>query len=207
MAPENRALPTGSTSRTAATTGLVRLPVWLCALQLILAYEWLLSGYDKLLNPGFDADLPGELRKGLKDNPYQWYTAFIQQVVLPNHTLFAVAVKWAETAIGATLLLSAVLWLIQPKTRITALVAWGACLALVGAAVLALNYFFQGATALPWIDPAQAYHPAVDIGILVPLVSMALLSATVQVLRRHERYWLVDPDTGAVERGGQARAS
>ncbi len=63
---------------------------------------------------------------------------------------------------------------------------------------MSLTYFFEGATALPWITTTLAYSPSVDIDILVPLLSLILLVANVHALRRRERPRLVDPDTGLV---------
>ena len=108
--------------------------------------------------------------------------------------------RWGETLVGVVLALGAILWLIWPRALLTAVVSVLVCVALVAAAFMALNYFFQGATAAPWFNPAQAYQPAVDIGILVPLLSVALLFANLHALRHRQRPVLVNPDTGQVER-------
>lgn len=197
---------TAATPTVTPVTGIVRLPVWLCAVQIVLGYEWIISGLNKLLDATFVSGLPKQLPQGAKDNPYQWHVHFLQRVVSPHTAFFGVLVEWAETLVGVTLLVGALLWLVQPRSRVTTVVAWASCAALVGAALMALNYFFQGATALPWIDTAQAYHPAVDIGILVPLLSFALLGANAQVLGRRRGHRLVDPDTGYLRLGHAGQA-
>ncbi len=66
-----------STPRTAAT-GIIRMPIWLCVVQIVLAYEWIISGLNKLLAPSFEAGLPQQIKQGVKGNPYQWYATFSQ---------------------------------------------------------------------------------------------------------------------------------
>ncbi|MBV9279823.1 MAG: hypothetical protein JOZ41_07060 [Chloroflexi bacterium] len=168
--------PAGDTARAAG------LPAWLCAVQLILAYEWLISGLNKILNPHFDAQLPAVLRQSIANNPYGWYTTLLQRIVLPHHALFAPLARLGETSVGLTLLVGAALWLWRPRSRATIYAGWAACLALLGAAFLALNYFFQGGTPLPWINPGNAYNPGVDIDILIPLLCLVLVIANVRAL-------------------------
>ncbi len=67
---------------------------------------------------------------------------------------------------GITLLVSAVLWIWRPLSRLTVYAGRGACLARASAAFLCLNFFFQGGSPLPWINPAHAFNEGVDIDIL-----------------------------------------
>ncbi len=169
---------------TAVAAGPRRVPLWLGVVQAILGYEWLISGLNKLLAPRFDAHLAALLRHSTQGSPYPWYAAFLQRVVLPHHALVAPLDQWGETAIGVVLLLSAVLWLVQPRDRRTVQVAGMAALALLGAALLNVNYFLQGAAPLPWINPGNAYNPGVDIDVVLPLIALALLVANVGAARR-----------------------
>ena len=68
------------------------LPLSLTVVQLILAYEWLISALNKLLNRDFGTQLVSFLNHGTQGNPYPWYAVFLTQFVLPNHTLFAISV-------------------------------------------------------------------------------------------------------------------
>jgi hypothetical protein len=40
---------------------------------------------------------------------------------------------------------------------------------------ISLNYFLQGGSPLPWINPSNAFSEGVDIDILIPLLSATLL--------------------------------
>jgi thiosulfate dehydrogenase [quinone] large subunit len=160
----------------------IGMPAGLCAVQLVLAYEWLVSGINKLINPNFTVQLASTLRQSIDGNPYSWYVGFLRQVVLPHASLFGVLTELGELAIGVTLMVGVVLWLRLPDSRITHLVGRAASLALAGAAFLSLNYFFQGGSPLPWVDPANAFNEGVDIDILIPLLAVTLLVANLRAL-------------------------
>jgi thiosulfate dehydrogenase [quinone] large subunit len=159
-----------------------RLPLWLCAVQAILAYEWLVSGLDKLLDHGFSGQLSALLAQGTQGNAGSLYGAVIAHLVLPNHTLFALLTPWTETSIGGIMLLGAVLWMVYPRARITDLVAGVACLALLTAATLDLNYYLLGGGGLPWIDPANATQPGTNVDVMLLLIALTLCAANAQAL-------------------------
>src|SRR5205085_3892374 len=111
-----------------------RLPLWLCAVQAILAYEWLVSGLDKLLDRGFSGQLSALLAQGTQGAAGSLYGAVIAHLVLPNHTLFALLTPWTETSIGSMMLLCAILWRVCPHAPFTDLVPLATYLALLTAA-------------------------------------------------------------------------
>ncbi|MBV9280981.1 MAG: hypothetical protein JOZ41_12945 [Chloroflexi bacterium] len=163
-------------------SGRKRLPGWLIVLQLALAYQWGVSGINKLLDPHFGTQLVPVLRGSTQGNPYGWYATFLRVVVLPNHALFAPAVQVLEPAIGLALLLGAGLWVVRPRGPLTTYGGLVATAALLGSIGLSLNYFFQGGTPLPWIDAGNALNPGVDINVLTALVSVVLLGANLSAL-------------------------
>jgi thiosulfate dehydrogenase [quinone] large subunit len=160
------------------------LPVGLYAIQIVLAYEWLLSGLDKLANPDFSVQLPVMLKGSLAINRYHWYSTLLRDVVLPHVSLLPPTVIAGELAIGVVLVLvlSAVLGCWRPTSHITRTVTWGACAALAGAVGLSLNYSFQQGTPLPWIDSTLAFGPGMGIDLLIACLSAILLSANLWVL-------------------------
>jgi thiosulfate dehydrogenase [quinone] large subunit len=173
---------TGTTNGNRFRLWARRLPLWLCVVQAILAYEWLVSGLDKLLDHGFSGQLSALLSQGTQGNAGSLYGAVIAHLVLPNHTLFALLTPWTETSIGSIMLLCAVLWTVYPRARITDLVAGATCLALLGAATLDLNYYLLGGGGLPWINPANATQPGVNVDVMLLLIALALCAANAQAL-------------------------
>jgi thiosulfate dehydrogenase [quinone] large subunit len=164
-----------------------RLPLWLCMVQAILAYEWLVSGLDKLLDRGFSAQLSALLSQSTHGNGGSLYGVIVAHLVLPIHTLVALLTPWTETSIGAIMLLGAILWMVSPDAHITDLVARAACLALLIAATLDLNYYLLGGGGLPWIDPANATQPGINVDVMLLLVALALCAANGQAVLRRRR--------------------
>lgn len=159
------------------------IPAVACVLlQLILAYEWLISGLDKIGTARFDSQLVVVLQQGTQGSRYGWYVSLLHQFVLPNHSLFALLVQVTEPALGLALLLGGSLGLLRPYTRIIVYGALAASAALLGSAFLSLNYFFQGNCPIPWINTSNSFVPGVNINILVALISLVLLAANLRLL-------------------------
>jgi IS605 OrfB family transposase len=79
-----------------------RPPLWLCAAQAMVAYEWLASGANKLLGPWISARVPAMLQQGMQGNG--WYMTFLRDVVMPGSTQSGAVVTWSETAVGVILI-------------------------------------------------------------------------------------------------------
>src|SRR5438270_3938815 len=95
------------------------VPAVACALQIVLAYEWLVSGLNKIGNRHFDSQLMSILQQSPQGSRYGWYASLLHQLVLPYHGLFALLVQVTEPALGAALLLGGAIGLIRPYGRIS----------------------------------------------------------------------------------------
>lgn len=89
-------------------------PFWLLV-RLYVGYEWLMAGWSKVMNPawlGGDAGgaitgfVTGALTKtgGVHPDVAGWYATFLQNVVLPNATVWANAIALGEVFVGLGLL-------------------------------------------------------------------------------------------------------
>lgn len=95
----------------------VRLsPLWL-VLRIWLGWHWLEAGWGKLTNPAgvwvgekagaaISGFLNGALQKTTGDHPdvTGWYAWFIQNIALPNATLFSYLVVFGEILVGLALI-------------------------------------------------------------------------------------------------------
>jgi len=79
--------------------------VWLALIRILIGYEWLRAGWEKVSDPEFAAGLSGTLAFFAKENPNGWYIGFLQNVALPNVTIFAQLVAWGELLVGLALVL------------------------------------------------------------------------------------------------------
>jgi thiosulfate dehydrogenase [quinone] large subunit len=161
----------------------------LAAVLLLLGYEWLLSGLNKLLSAAFGGGLADQLRQASDGNPNRWYVRFLSAAVLPHAGAFAAAVAWGEVAVALGLAGGAVAWI--GGGRLPA--RWGrrlqlaTCVALLGSALMTANYYLLAGNGLPWLNPGAPFAEGLDIDGLLTLVALALLGLQLAVLRTEVR--------------------
>ena len=81
-----------------------------------------------------------------------------------------------------------------------------ACLALLTAAALDLNDDLLGGGGLPWIDPANATQPGINVDVMLLLIALTLCAANAQDLFRRRRMRHVGAGDSVLEPRHQARA-
>lgn len=159
--------------------------IGLAAVYLLAAYEWLISGVNKLLNADFTSGLGKELQDGLADNPNRWYAHLVRRFVLAHASTMAVLVQWAELAVGLGLVLGAVRLLAGAcvPTNLGRLLDAALLGAFVGSALMAVNYWFMAGNTLPWVNAAHAFDEGISLDGLLALASLTLLIIHVRALR------------------------
>jgi hypothetical protein len=177
----------------AASTGVVAL----AGLQLLLGYEWVLSGVDKLLYGQFPQQvatlLAGQVNGGRLPG---FFAGILRAVVLPNAGLFGVLIEWGETLAGLGLLAAGLSVLLRPvverriagRLRLHALEAMRlserlAPIAAAAAGLMGLSFFLLDGVPSPFPQPSIAYGGALDVGLFLALGSVVLLVAA--LTRRH----------------------
>ena len=86
--------------QTVAGVGLVGL----LAIQIIIGYEWLVSGITKLWRGGFATGLANELRTKSQGTT-RWYRSFLDDAVIPHGWAVGSIVLVAEILVGVVLAL------------------------------------------------------------------------------------------------------
>lgn len=171
-----------------------RPSIVLVGLQLILGYEWLASGVDKLLYGTFPQTLGslvgGVLRGGTIPAPF---ADLLRHMVIPNGVLFGMVVEWGETLAGLGLLAAGVAALAAPMIerhanhRVARLVAGGrrlldplAVIAAAGAGLMGLSFYALDGAPSPWFMPSVAFGGALDTGLMLALGSLVLVAAAAE---------------------------
>ncbi len=167
----------------------------LAALQLVVGYQWLVSGIDKLLYAGFPDQL-GQLISGVasSDRVPAFFVTFLRTVVLPNSVAFGVAIEYGETLTGIGLLGGALLTLSAPALRRSAIGARHpvvirtlavlsglTIVAAFGSLTMGLTYYLLDGMPLPWFQPGLAYGGAIDSALFLALSSVVILLGRVTV--------------------------
>jgi hypothetical protein len=169
-------------------------------LQLLLGYEWWVSGVDKLLVGNFPAMLHGLLaglvRGGTLPGPF---AALLSAWVLPHAAFFGFLVEWAETLAGLALLAAGTLGLLRPLVerrlapsrwlalarRIIDALALGAA---AGTCLMGLSFFLLDGAPTQWAMPSIAFGGALDTGLLLAIASAILLTGPASAwVRRYVR--------------------
>jgi hypothetical protein len=169
----------------------------LAGLQLLIGYEWLLAGGDKLLLGAFPAQLDGMLLALVSGGHLVgFFAAILRGLVVPNAALFGYLIESGETLAGLGLVSAGLVALFRPLARRSlsgtsaTLFVYGdrllerlAPLAATGAGLLGLSYFFLDSLPKPWFVPSIAFGGSIDNGLFLAVASMILIVS--QFVPRH----------------------
>jgi hypothetical protein len=168
----------------------------LAGLQLLLGYEWLLAGGDKLLLGAFPAQLGGMLLALVSGGHLVgFFAALLQGLVAPHAVLFGYLIELSETLAGLGLMAAGLVTLLRPLagrylsgTSATLFVCGDrllqrlAPLAALGAGLLGVSYFFLDGLPKPWFVPSVAFGGSIDTGLFLAVASVVLIVS--QLLQR-----------------------
>ncbi|HEX9134661.1 MAG TPA: hypothetical protein VF844_20420 [Ktedonobacteraceae bacterium] len=171
------------------TTG-TRIPnIALVGLQLIIGYEWLLAGGDKLLLGAFPAQLDGMLLALVSGGHLVgFFAAILQGLVAPHAVLFGYLIELSETLAGLGLMAAGLVALLRPLAErylsgtSATLFVFGdrllerlAPLAAIGVGLLGVSYFFLDGLPEPWFVPSVAFGGSIDTGLFLAVASVVLI--------------------------------
>jgi hypothetical protein len=167
--------------------------VALAGLQLVIGYQWLVSGIDKVLLGVFPAQvgllLIGRIGSGKLP---AYFAALLRTVVVPNAPIFGYALMLGETLAGLGLVAAGAFNILRPlfETRARGrlweifaltdrLVTGLAPLAALGAGLLGLSYYVLDGAPTIWFTPSLAYGGAIAPALVLSLASLVLVAAQV----------------------------
>ena len=157
--------------------------VALLLVQVVLGYEWFVSGLTKLVRGGFPQGLAEELRD-LSQGAPGWYRHFLASVVLPHAQAFGYAIEVAELAAGAILIGVAVAVLVGRASLSSRLIAWPALAASVAAVVMVANFEVANGGSFGLSLADDPFDEGVDLDTLLTGLQLALVVFWSATLRR-----------------------
>jgi hypothetical protein len=178
----------------------------LAGLQIIVGYEWLLAGGDKLLLGGFPAQL-GKLLLPIVNGGQLlgFFASILRELVVPNAVLFGYLIELGETLAGLGLVTAGLLALLRPLVKRSLggksaamfvsgfrLVERLAPLAALGAGLLGLSYFFLDGPPKPWFVPSIAFGGSIDMGLFLAAASVVLVVS--QFVQQHQMKRISEKD-------------
>lgn len=179
-----------TTSHESSSRAANRLPlVGLLLVQLLIGYEWFVSGVTKIVRGGFPSGLAGELREKSEGAP-GWYRSFLDGSIIPNASAFGYLIEIGELVVGLALIVAALVWL----TRWERLGAGGrvgvlatTVLASLVAIFMAVNFHLANGAPHPWLIPKDGFDEGVDLDSLLPAVQLVLVGVSLGFLRALRR--------------------
>jgi thiosulfate dehydrogenase [quinone] large subunit len=182
-----------------------RVNVVLAAMQVLVGYQWLVSGGDKLLYGHFPDELGQLVATATSSGRLpDFFAQFLQSVVLPSATIFGVLIEYGEALAGLGLLAGALLTLARPLIVRRLAVAEGSGArfarfglgamsvltagAALGAFFMGLNYWALDGMPAPWFAPGLAYggaiHPALFLAGACAAILIGQIASQIAAARR-----------------------
>ncbi|WP_206832369.1 hypothetical protein [Alicyclobacillus fructus] len=159
---------------------------------LVVGYEWLVSGVNKVLAHGFVRGLGAELASAEHDLPYRFYASLLDHVFVPHAAFFAWLVMVGELASGVALLMAGLVALIRPLSLVERAVT---AAALGVASFMVLNFFFfQGGSY--FINPSDPYDEGIPVDFVLFWIQMGLMIA---LLKEHSREEVIQISRSTVD--------
>jgi thiosulfate dehydrogenase [quinone] large subunit len=120
--------------------------------QMILGYEWVMGGIEKILKPEFVPGMGKTLEYFASKNPHEWFVFSILSFAQSHSVAFGQLVQWGELVAGIGLVLAAV-WAFFNKLSKGRVVISVLCLiALIGGLLMNAAFYF----AAGWTGPGTA---------------------------------------------------
>jgi hypothetical protein len=163
---------------------------WIAAaVQAVIAWEWLVSGANKVLAGNFPQGLADTLHEGIQNNPNGWYVSMLQSLVLPHSVAFGYLIEATELFIGMALFIGIVVLIGpvrhrgMPQYRLAVGEVAAATIAALLCAFLCINFhFFMGDGLFPWFDPTHAFDEGITLDTLMPPVAVLLFLVNARLL-------------------------
>ena len=156
--------------------------VALLLVQVVIAYQWLVSGLTKLVHGDFPTGLAAELQDMSKAAP-GWYRSFLDGAVIPHAVAFGYAIEITELAIGIALLVA----VLRLPTRLARHAPAVTAVALVVGIVLGVNFALANGSSFGLGLAGDSFDEGIDLDTMLVGIQLALLVFALAAVRRERR--------------------
>ena len=161
----------------------------LLVVEMIIGYEWFISGLVKIVRGDFPSGLAEELLEKSAGVP-AWYGNLMQSAFIPYARPFGYVIEIAELLAGVVLLGGPLLWLfawdrVSDRLRSAILFLTGA--AAIGATFLAINLHLANGASHPWLIPGDSFDEGIDLDSVLPAIQIVIAWVSIVLLRRFRR--------------------
>lgn len=163
--------------------------VALSLVQIVVGYEWLVSGCSKIANGDFAHGLAAQLGDLARQSP-SWYGDFLRTAIVPHAVAFGYLIEFAELAVGIVLISVAFTELTvgaRLTRRLSLYLRRLAICALAAGIVMAVNFELANGGGFGFHLAADSFDEGVDLDTVMVAAQLALLVALAPALRRRAR--------------------
>lgn len=147
----------------------------------LIAYEWLVSGFDKLLSGNFVPQLMRQLSSSLSGMQYHFYENILKSDIIPHAVVFGILVEVGEICVGVAFVLLGVA-LIRDRIN-TAIIQLGIWTSII-AAFMALNFFlWQGGSM--FLNLGDPFDEGITIDFMLVLIQLWMAVFFFSIRRRY----------------------
>lgn len=163
--------------------------IGLLAVEMVIGYEWFISGLVKFVRGGFPAGLAESFREK-SEGVAPWYASFLESAIIPNAPLFGYAIEISELLAGVVLIIGPLIWIFAWESvsdRVRKLVLLAIAVAASGGTFLAINLHFANGASHPWLIPGDAFDEGIDLDSVLPAIQIVIATVSIVLLRRLRR--------------------
>ena len=188
-----RATAAKQSARTGVRDALRSAPglpmIGLLGVEMVIGYEWFISGLVKFVRGGFPAGLAESFREK-SDGVAPWYAGFLENAVIPNSQFFGYAIEMSELLAGVVLIVGPLIWIFawdRVPDHVRKLVLLAIAVAAIGGTFLAINLHFANGASHPWLIPGDAFDEGIDLDSVLPAIQIVIATVSIVLLRRLRR--------------------
>ena len=160
--------------------------IGLLLVEMIVGYEWLVSGVVKFVRGGFPSGLADELLEKSAGAP-AWYSSLIKSTFIPNAEVFGYLIEVTEVLAGVALLVGPFIWLCawdRVSDRVRAAVLFFITGAAIGATFLTINFHLANGAPHPWLIPKSGFDEGIDLDSVLPAIQIVIATVSILLLKR-----------------------
>ena len=160
--------------------------VGLLLVEMIIGYEWLVSGVVKVVKGDFPSGLADELLKKSEGVP-SWYAGLIKSFFIPNAAIFGYLIEISEVLAGIALVFGSFIWLCgwdRCSDRVRRWILFFIISAAIGTTFLVLNLHIANGAPHPWLLPDSGFDEGVDLDSVLPAIQIVIAWISIDLFRR-----------------------
>ena len=157
----------------------------LLVVELVIGYEWFMSGLVKIVRGDFPSGLAAVLLEKLPQ-VLPWYANVMKRNFIPNAESFGYVIEIAEILAGIVLIVGPLIWIfawdrVSFSVRLTVLglIAFAA----IGGTFLTINLHLANGSTHPWLIPDSSFDEGIDFDSVLPALQIVIAWMSIFHLR------------------------